>query len=59
MKKFPNRLNQPKSNTMLNSNFYQVFEWIYFLRWKIKTDIAETNFYVFSKTRNIHENLSP
>ena len=47
-----------KTNTTLNSNFYENFAYIYFLRRETKTDILETNFHVF-KTRNIYKDLSP
>ena len=32
-----------------NSNFYKIFMCIYFLRWEIKTGIADINFRVFFK----------
>ena len=45
-KDFPNRLHLIKTNTTLNSDFYKIFAWIYFLRREIKRDIAQTGFRV-------------
>ena len=49
-KDFPNILYLIKTNTMLNSDFYKIFAWIYFLRREIKTDIAQTGFRVLFKS---------
>ena len=48
-KDFPGRLDLIKTNTTLNSSFYKIFAWIYFLRWEIKTDIVQTGFRILFK----------
>ena len=44
-KEFPSRLHLIK----IKSSFYKIFAWIYFLRWKIKTDIAQIGFCILFK----------
>ena len=45
-KDLANRIHLIKTNATLNSNFYKIFPWIYFLRRKIKTGIEQTGFCV-------------
>ena len=44
-KEFPGRLHLIK----VKSGFYKIFTWVYFLRWEIKTDIAQICFCVLFK----------
>ena len=52
-KDFPSRLRLIKTNTRLNSAFYKIFAWIYFLRGEINTDIAQTCSRIIQKSEII------